>query len=141
MQLLYSALRLNFAQNSDNEKIAHPRYRYCRHCHRHPYLGQQRRNDLLQLFTGCKNGDRVKLIGQLVKDRPVEYNPEKDPNYLAFYLKDEAGEVRQVVLHAAKPQDFSNSNPSCSRARCRAIILKHRICCSNARRMQKVKFT
>lgn len=57
----------------------------------------------------AQNGDRVKLIGQLVKDRPVEYNPEKDPNYLAFYLKDEAGEVRQVVLRAAKPQDFERS--------------------------------
>lgn len=57
----------------------------------------------------AQNGERVKLIGQLVKDRPVEYNPEKDPNYLAFYLKDEAGEVRQVVLRAAKPQDFERS--------------------------------
>jgi len=56
-----------------------------------------------------QNGDRVKLIGQLVKDRPVEYNPEKDPNYMAFYMKDEAGEVRQVVLRAAKPQDFERS--------------------------------
>jgi cytochrome c-type biogenesis protein CcmE len=56
-----------------------------------------------------QNGDKVKLIGQLVKDRPVEYNPEKDPNYMAFYLKDEAGEVRQVVLRAAKPQDFERS--------------------------------
>ena len=61
-------------------------------------------------FTqAAQNGDRVKLIGQLVKDRPVEYNPEKDPNYMAFYMKDEAGEVRQVVLRAAKPQDFERS--------------------------------
>jgi cytochrome c-type biogenesis protein CcmE len=61
-------------------------------------------------FTqATRNGDRVKLIGYLVKDRPVEYSPEKDPNYLAFYLKDEAGEVRQVVLRAAKPQDFERS--------------------------------
>ena len=56
-----------------------------------------------------QSGDKVKLIGQLVKDRPVEYNPEKDPNYMAFYMKDEAGEVRQVVLRAAKPQDFERS--------------------------------
>ncbi|GAB4493051.1 MAG: hypothetical protein OHK0019_16190 [Saprospiraceae bacterium] len=56
-----------------------------------------------------QNGERVKLIGQLVKDRPVEYDPEKDPNYLGFYLKDEAGEVRKVVLRAAKPQDFERS--------------------------------
>lgn len=55
------------------------------------------------------SGDRVKLVGQLVKDQPVEYNPEKDPNFLAFYLKDESGEVRRVVLRAGKPQDFERS--------------------------------
>lgn len=61
-------------------------------------------------FTqAAKNGDKVKLIGYLVKDKPVEYNPDKDPNYLGFYLKDEAGEVRKVVLHATKPQDFERS--------------------------------
>jgi cytochrome c-type biogenesis protein CcmE len=56
-----------------------------------------------------KSEDKVKLVGQLVKERPVEYDPEKDPNYLAFYLKDEAGEVRRVELKAAKPQDFERS--------------------------------
>jgi cytochrome c-type biogenesis protein CcmE len=53
--------------------------------------------------------DKVKLVGQLVKERPVEYDPEKDPNFLAFYLKDDAGEVRRVELMAAKPQDFERS--------------------------------
>ncbi len=57
----------------------------------------------------AKSEDKVKLVGQLVKDRPVEYDPEKDPNFLAFYLKDEAGEVRRVELRAAKPQDFERS--------------------------------
>ncbi len=56
-----------------------------------------------------QNGDRVKLVGQLVKDQPIEYNPEKDPNFLAFYLRDDAGEVRRVVLKAGKPQDFERS--------------------------------
>lgn len=55
------------------------------------------------------SGDQVKLVGQLAKDRPVEYNPEKDPNYLSFYVQDDAGEIRQVVLHAGKPQDFERS--------------------------------
>lgn len=53
--------------------------------------------------------DKVKLVGQLVKERPVEYDPEKDPNFLAFYLKDEVGEIRRVELLAAKPQDFERS--------------------------------
>lgn len=56
-----------------------------------------------------KSEDKVKLVGQLVKERPVEYDPEKDPNFLAFYLKDETGEVRRVELKAAKPQDFERS--------------------------------
>lgn len=56
-----------------------------------------------------QSGDRVKLVGTLVKDRPVEYDPEKDPNYLAFYLRDEAGKIQRVVLRAAKPQDFERS--------------------------------
>jgi cytochrome c-type biogenesis protein CcmE len=61
-------------------------------------------------FTqAAKIGDKVKLIGQLVKDKPVEYDPEKNTNHLAFYLKDDAGEVRQVILNAAKPQDFERS--------------------------------
>jgi cytochrome c-type biogenesis protein CcmE len=57
----------------------------------------------------AKSGDKVKLVGQLVKEVPVEYNPEKDPNYLSFQLRDDAGQVRRVVLHASKPQDFERS--------------------------------
>jgi cytochrome c-type biogenesis protein CcmE len=55
------------------------------------------------------SGSRVKLVGQLVREHPVEYNPEKDPNYLSFYLSDDAGAVRKVVLRAGKPQDFERS--------------------------------
>jgi cytochrome c-type biogenesis protein CcmE len=57
----------------------------------------------------ASTSDKVKLVGQLVKDKPVEYNPEKDPNFLAFYLRDDAGETRRVVLRAGKPQDFERS--------------------------------
>jgi cytochrome c-type biogenesis protein CcmE len=56
-----------------------------------------------------KSDDKVKLVGQLVKDRPVEYYPAKNPNFLAFYVKDDAGEIRRVELQAAKPQDFERS--------------------------------
>jgi cytochrome c-type biogenesis protein CcmE len=57
----------------------------------------------------AKNEDKVKLVGELVKERPVEYDPEKDPNFMAFFLKDDAGEIRRVELLAAKPQDFERS--------------------------------
>ncbi|MCC6462738.1 MAG: cytochrome c maturation protein CcmE [Saprospiraceae bacterium] len=56
-----------------------------------------------------QSGEKVKLVGQLVKEKPVEYNPEKNPNHLAFYLRDDAGDVRKVVLRAGKPQDFERS--------------------------------
>ncbi len=56
-----------------------------------------------------QSGDRVKLVGQLVKDRPVDYDPEKNADFLTFWLRDEAGEVRKVELHHSKPQDFERS--------------------------------
>ena len=61
-------------------------------------------------FTqAAQNGDRVKLVGTLVKDKPVDYDPVKNPDFLSFWLRDEAGEIRLVQLHAAKPQDFERS--------------------------------
>ena len=58
-----------------------------------------------------KSGESVKLIGQLVKDQPVEYNPDKDPSRLVFSLRDETGEVRRVEIHSkvGKPMDFERS--------------------------------
>ncbi|MEZ4918342.1 MAG: cytochrome c maturation protein CcmE [Saprospiraceae bacterium] len=59
--------------------------------------------------TASQSGEKVKLVGQLVKDRPIEYNPEKNPDYFSFYLEDEKGEVRRVTLNSGKPQDFERS--------------------------------
>ena len=55
------------------------------------------------------SGDKVKVVGQLAKDREMYYNPSEDPNYFSFYVTDNNGEVRKVVLNAAKPQDFELS--------------------------------
>ena len=51
----------------------------------------------------------VKLVGTLVKDKPMDYNPAENPDLFSFYLKDEAGNERQVNLLQAKPQDFEMS--------------------------------
>ncbi len=56
-----------------------------------------------------QSGEKVKLVGQLVKDRPIEYNPEQNADKMAFFLKDDKGEIRRVELNAAKPQDFERS--------------------------------
>ncbi|MBX2929955.1 MAG: cytochrome c maturation protein CcmE [Saprospiraceae bacterium] len=57
----------------------------------------------------ARNGGKVKIAGQLAKDREMHYNPEKDPNYFTFYLTDSKGEQRKVVLLREKPQDFEMS--------------------------------
>lgn len=56
-----------------------------------------------------KTGEKVKIAGQLSKDKEMYYNPEKDPNYFSFYIKDGKGDERKVVLLASKPQDFELS--------------------------------
>lgn len=56
-----------------------------------------------------KTGEKVKIAGQLSKDKEMYYNPEKDPNYFSFYIKDSKGDERKVVLLASKPQDFELS--------------------------------
>jgi cytochrome c-type biogenesis protein CcmE len=55
------------------------------------------------------NGERVKIAGQLAKDKEMYYNPEEDPNYFSFYIRDAEGEERKVVLLSEKPQDFELS--------------------------------
>lgn len=56
-----------------------------------------------------RSGEKVKIAGQLSKDKEMIYNPEKDPNHFSFYIKDTKGEERKVVLLASKPQDFELS--------------------------------
>lgn len=51
----------------------------------------------------------VKIIGLLSKDKEMIYQPEIDPNRFTFYMTDEAGDERMVVLLSEKPQDFEMS--------------------------------
>lgn len=52
---------------------------------------------------------RVKVVGQLSLEDPMTYDPEKDANYFAFYMKDEEDQKRKVVLREPKPRDFERS--------------------------------
>ncbi|HMO39942.1 MAG TPA: cytochrome c maturation protein CcmE [Saprospiraceae bacterium] len=56
-----------------------------------------------------QSGAKVKISGQLSKDKEMYYNPEEDPNYFSFYITDSQGDERKVVLRAGKPQDFELS--------------------------------
>ena len=51
----------------------------------------------------------VKLVGTLVKDKPMDYDPLVNPDLFSFYLKDEDGNERRVNLLMAKPKDFEMS--------------------------------
>lgn len=53
--------------------------------------------------------ETVHINGHLMKDMPLEYNPEKDPNYFSFFLKDKEGEVRKVISLNPKQQDFERA--------------------------------
>jgi len=61
-------------------------------------------------FAEARNTEgKVKIAGQLSKDKEMYYNPTEDPNYFSFHIKDAAGEEHKVVLLASKPQDFEQS--------------------------------
>ena len=49
------------------------------------------------------------IVGHLSIDKPIVYEPEKDPNSFSFYMKDENQKEMQVVCQKAKPQDFERS--------------------------------
>ena len=55
------------------------------------------------------SGRKMKIAGQLSKDKEMYYEPTKDPNYFSFYIKDAEGQENKVVLLAEKPQDFELS--------------------------------
>lgn len=56
-----------------------------------------------------KTEQKVKVVGQLSKDKEIYYNPVENANYFSFYMTDQEGTERKVVLNAAKPQDFELS--------------------------------
>ena len=52
---------------------------------------------------------KVHVVGQLVKEKELYYDPKTDPNYFTFYLKDEKGIEKKVIYRSTKPQDFERS--------------------------------
>ncbi|HEU4718088.1 MAG TPA: cytochrome c maturation protein CcmE [Bacteroidia bacterium] len=56
-----------------------------------------------------KTGEEVHVAGTLDKTRPMDYNPEKDPNRFSFYMIDRNGNEHHVTLMKSKPQDFERT--------------------------------
>jgi cytochrome c-type biogenesis protein CcmE len=49
------------------------------------------------------------VVGKLNKAMPLEYDPHKDADVFSFYLVDNEGSQKQVILNKARPQDFEKS--------------------------------
>jgi cytochrome c-type biogenesis protein CcmE len=51
----------------------------------------------------------IHVVGKLLKDREMVYDPIQDANYFSFFLIDNAGNECKVVFSGTKPQDFERS--------------------------------
>ncbi|GAB2981689.1 cytochrome c maturation protein CcmE [Mucilaginibacter puniceus] len=61
-------------------------------------------------FSDAKQTEsQLQVVGQLDKQRELEYDATKDANYFSFYMKDNKGQNCKVVFTGAKPQDFERS--------------------------------
>ena len=50
------------------------------------------------------------IVAELNRDKPMKYDPQKDPNHFEFYAFDSLGIERLVVFGDAKPADFEAKN-------------------------------
>lgn len=78
-----------------------------------------------------KEGKFVHLIAKMDLQQPMEYDPVKNPNYLAFSVIDTLGNKIRVVYHNTKPTDMEKSERIVLAGRvkgdmfeCKDIILK-----------------
>lgn len=56
-----------------------------------------------------KPGTFVHLIAKLDKSVPLDYDPAKNPNYLAFTATDSLGGSTKVIYHNTKPAELEHS--------------------------------
>ncbi len=56
-----------------------------------------------------QQGKEFHVIGELVKDSAITYDPVIDPNHLVFYLKDSTHNTQKVIFHSPKPADLERS--------------------------------
>jgi cytochrome c-type biogenesis protein CcmE len=54
-------------------------------------------------------GREFHVVGELVRDSSMYYDPLKDPNHLEFYLSDTLKNVRKVIFNHPKPADLERS--------------------------------
>jgi cytochrome c-type biogenesis protein CcmE len=78
-----------------------------------------------------KPGKFVHLIAKLDTTKAIEYDPIKNPNYVAFYAVDSLGGKTKVIYRNSKPTDLEKSERIVMKGRmqndhfeCSDILLK-----------------
>ena len=54
-------------------------------------------------------GKEYHVVCKLNKQKPIVYNPQKDPNYLEFWGIDSLGTEMKIIYGKPKPQDMERS--------------------------------
>ena len=49
------------------------------------------------------------VVGKVNKGKPMDYNPQENPNLFAFYMTDSEGIEKKVLYNGSKPNDFDLS--------------------------------
>ena len=64
-----------------------------------------------ETFSSAKGETKkdFEVVGYLVKNKEMYYDPQKDPNYFTFYMKDKDSVECKVILYNSMPQDFVKS--------------------------------
>lgn len=78
-----------------------------------------------------KQGKYIHLIAKLDRSKDIQYDPVKDPNYLAFYAVDSLGGQTKVIYHSTKPPELEMSERIVLKGKmngdtfeCKEILLK-----------------
>ena len=59
--------------------------------------------------AGKSEGQEFHIVGKFNKEKENIYDPQKDANMFTFYMIDNEGSERKVILYKNKPQDFERS--------------------------------
>lgn len=57
----------------------------------------------------ASEGQSFTISGTLVLDKPIEYNPDVDPNLTTFYMMDQDSNICKVFLNQPIPTDFERA--------------------------------
>lgn len=61
----------------------------------------------MDFSQASENGSRAHVVGQWVESRQFNYNADR--NLFSFYMKDNKGQVEQVVYANPKPANFEDA--------------------------------